>query len=349
MPVASSNRSVHRDRDWRRAFTLVELLVVIAIIGVLVGLLLPAVQATRERARLAQCQNHLRQVGLATLNFEGARGAFPPARLRSRSYFQEESCETTQPSWLARILPYLEENNAGRQWKFNDTFASHPAALREFAPAVFACPSRRTADTTAIPSATMEQTIVYPCGCMGSEMIELVGGAVGDYGGNHGDFTGGSYSLLTDYWRGGNGTGVIISSRPRCGDGNPAGWLDKVRHKDLVDGASNTYLAGEMHIPRDRLAQVPENGPMYNGQDLVAFARIGGPGVPLARGPDDYVGSVMGFGSWHEGVCSFVLADGSVRSVDNFIDTLVLQSFCHRFDGEGLEPDEPPVDLPGVL
>jgi hypothetical protein len=71
--------------------------------------------------------------------------------------------------------------------------------------------------------------------------------------------------------------------------------------------------------------------------------------VPLARGPDDYVGSVMGFGSWHEGVCPFVLADGSVRSVDNFIDTLVLQTFCHRSDGEGLESDEPPTDLPGVL
>jgi hypothetical protein len=191
-----------------------------------------------------------------------------------------------------------------------------------------------------ISSQTIEREVTYACGCSGTEVVDLVGGAVGDYGGNHGDFTGGSYGLLTDYWRGGNGTGVIISSRPACREDKPHGWRDKVRYRDLVDGTSETFLAGEMHVPADRLAQVPENGPIYNGRDLTAFARIGGPGVPLARGPDDETLSVMGFGSWHPGVCPFVLADGSVRAVDSLMDTTALRSFCHRHDGEGAADEE---------
>jgi prepilin-type N-terminal cleavage/methylation domain-containing protein len=331
----------------RRAFTLVELLVVIAIIGVLIGLLLPAVQAARESSRLAQCQNNLRQIGVATLNYESARGMFPPARLRSRLYDSETECETTQPSWFARILPHLDDAPAGSRWNLNATYESHPAELREAAPAVFICPTRRSADEARVPSEEVEEYITYPCGCMDVRMVQLFSGAVGDYAGNHGDFTGGVYSLPTDFFMGGNGTGVIVSSRPLCHEGQPTGWIDKVHHKDLIDGASNTALAGEMHIPRDRLAQVPENGPLYNGKDLTAFARIGGPGVPLARGPDDLAGSAMAFGSWHVGVCPFVLADGSLRLVDNLIDTVVLRSLCNRDDDMPQPP--PPLAIPGVL
>ncbi|WP_442485790.1 H-X9-DG-CTERM domain-containing protein [Aeoliella sp. SH292] len=87
-----------------------------------------------------------------------------------------------------------------------------------------------------------------------------------------------------------------------------------------------------MHIPQDRLAQVPENGPMYNGKDLPAFARIGGEGIPLARGADDKSVPIVGFGSWHSGVCPFVLADGSVQNVDVFVESKVLQSLCRRND-----------------
>jgi hypothetical protein len=244
---------------------------------------------------------------------------------------------------------HLEESIAGAQWDFNGTFEDHPAELREHAPALYSCPSRRSADQTVIPEGVYERYFSYPCGCMGVEVVELASGAVGDYAGNHGDFTGGSYSLATDYWRGGNGTGVIISSRPLCRDGRPAGWIDKIRHKDLVDGSSNTVLAGEMHIPRDRVAEVPENGPLYNGKDLVAFARVGGPGVPLARGPDDSIPTIMGFGSWHVSGCNFVMGDGSIATFEPTIDTMVLRSLCHRFDGEGAPIEPSPSAIPGVL
>jgi prepilin-type N-terminal cleavage/methylation domain-containing protein len=317
------------------AFTLVELLVVIAIVGVLVALLLPAVQAAREAARFAQCRNHLRQLAVATLNFEQTRQAFPPARLRARDDYGDYACETTQPSWLARILPFVEQAGAAAAWQEYERFENHDAPLREFAPAVYVCPSRRTVEEAVVPSGVVEQESFFPCGCSYTEMVQLTSGAVGDYGGNHGDFTGGSDGGSSSYWRGGNGTGVIISSQPLCRDWEPADWVDKIRHKDLTDGASQTALVGEMHIPQGRLAQVPENGPMYNGKDLPAFARIGGPGVSLARGPTDLSVPIIGFGSWHPEVCPFAFADGSVRAVDNFIDARVLRAHCHRADGGG--------------
>ena len=92
-------------RDQNRAFTLVELLVVIAIIGVLIALLLPAVQAAREAARRMSCSNNVRQLGLAMHNYEGSLGTFPPALLIEPG--------GTQYRWsaLSRILPYVEQSN----------------------------------------------------------------------------------------------------------------------------------------------------------------------------------------------------------------------------------------------
>ena len=210
-------------------------------------------QSAREAARFTQCKNHLRQIGLATLQFHDSHSAFPPARLKTRSYF-EVACETT-PAFVAggSILPFMEESISSRAGTSTARMKSTRMRCEStFRQSIFA-PTRRDISQAKIASASITQTVTYPCGCGGEETIELIGGAVGDYGGNHGDYTGGSYGDENDYWRGGNGTGVIVSSRPMCREGNPSGWLDKVRNKNLVDGASKTFLAGEMHIPAGRL------------------------------------------------------------------------------------------------
>src|SRR5882757_9524205 len=93
------------------AFTLVELLVVIAIIGLLVALLLPAVQEARESARVTQCRNNLKQLALALLPFADTYKSFPPARFQSNPNDPPGlSCGGKQASWIVRFLPYIEQS-----------------------------------------------------------------------------------------------------------------------------------------------------------------------------------------------------------------------------------------------
>jgi prepilin-type N-terminal cleavage/methylation domain-containing protein/prepilin-type processing-associated H-X9-DG protein len=112
----------------RGGFTLVELLVVIAIIGILVALLLPAVQAAREAARRNTCVNNLHQMSLAALNYEAAKKQFPAGRTLPRAWSQH-----------TRLLPYLEEANAFGIVNFEQAIADNDARL--FALTVFLCPS----------------------------------------------------------------------------------------------------------------------------------------------------------------------------------------------------------------
>jgi len=129
----------------RRAFTLVELLVVIAIIGVLVALLLPAVQSAREAARRTQCTNHLKQIGLALHNYELSFRAFPPSAL-----YPVASVSADTYSVHARILPYLDQNNVFSQVDFNLSATSQQAVVGQRIP-TYLCPSeiKKTARVTA--------------------------------------------------------------------------------------------------------------------------------------------------------------------------------------------------------
>lgn len=322
-------------RGIRSGFTLIELLVVIAIIGMLVALLLPAVQQARESARRSQCQNHLKQIGTAVMNFESTYKAFPPARLYPRMGDAPEfSCGGKEPSWLVRILPQLEAGNAHDGWDEYRDYNSHPSDVRSKAFSFYVCPTRRSVSDAVTPPTSVP--MVYPCGCSRG-FITVEGGATGDYGAVHGDFTGGSSGLPTDYWLGGNGTGILISSRAICESSQPVSWLDRITTANVTDGLSNTLLAGEIHVPKGRLSQVPENGPIYNGEDLVAFARIGGPGIPIARNSDDATASALGFGSWHDGVCPFVVGDGRVVFLNANLDTQLLGRLCNRKDGNEVE------------
>src|SRR5687767_15347657 len=105
-------RSLPIHRKLRPGFTLVELLVVIAIIGVLVALLLPAVQAAREAARRTQCSNHLKQLGLAAHNFNDIRGFFPPSRVSNDATDTAKNWVT----WSVLLLPFVEQQNYYNQW-----------------------------------------------------------------------------------------------------------------------------------------------------------------------------------------------------------------------------------------
>ncbi len=331
----------------RQGFTLVELLVVIAIIGVLVGLLLPAVQGAREAARAMQCQNNLHQIGLASHMFHDAFKAFPPARYQPRPDApQERSCGGEETTWLVRIMPFLEQAAAEDRWDYSLTYASHPDEVREFTLATYCCPSRRSASEavgTGIIAGSATTWVTLPCGCrvpVTTPGSQSVNGAVGDYGGNHGDLSPGSFGLPTDFYYGGNGTGLIISSHAKCNSGIPQDWADKIRMRDAFDGLSTTLLAGEMHVPIGKLGQSPEDAFIFNGDHVFNSTRVGGPTVPIVQNNRDTANGLVSWGSWHPGVCQFALGDGSVRGIAKSIDTETLGYLCNRHDGKTVVYEE---------
>ena len=326
-----------------KAFTLVELLVVIAIIGILVGMLFPAIQSVRSAARRADCLNRLRQVGLATTNFHDSYNSFPPARLYPKMWANYPYNKgDDQPSWLVRIMPFIEQNNNYQQWDLSASYDTQPDEVRSQPLSLYICPSRRSVESAVADGGETEIEVTLPCGCGGWTQISVVGGATGDYAGNHGDLSPGSIGAPTDYYWGGNGTGVIISSQAKIQSDNRLTWVDRIRFASITDGSSNTVLAGELHVNPENLNQMPYNGPIFNGQDLAAFTRVGGPGVPILSANQLSRTGVLGFGSWHPGICNFVFADGSTRAVENTIDTVTLGQLCNRSDGGRVEPEPDP-------
>ncbi len=317
-------------------FTIIELLVVISIIGLLVALLLPAVQQARTAARGVQCRNNLKQLGLATHQFLETHGAFPPARLMDTSYAPVEESMLSpgidEPSWLVHLLPYLEQGNFFDQWDLYATYGLHSSDVRMRALPMFLCPERHSADDAVSVDQTVE--IRAACGCLAG-MQTIPGGAVTDYVANHGDLSPGASGLSTDFYWGGNGTGVIITSEPVYSQSiMQRTWKHKVRLSDVTDGTSNTLLFGESHIPLGEINRPPYNGAAYHGRHLLHHSRIAGPGVPLAHGPRDQRGSVYGFGSQHSGYIPFALVDGSVRAINTHISSRIAGYLAHRADGQ---------------
>jgi hypothetical protein len=236
-----------------------------------------------------------------------------------------------EPSWLVWILPQLEQSGLAAKWDVFTPYSLQPAEVRSRALPVFLCPDRHTADTAVTEPETIFLTL--PCGCPAGTQ-EIPGGAVADYVGNHGDLSPGASGAATDFYWGGQGTGVLISSRPAEQDGAlKRDWIDKVRVRDVVDGTSNTLLVGEPHVPTGESNKSPYNGPAYFGRHLTHFSRIAGPGVPFAHSADDVRANAYSFGSSHQGVVHFALADGSVRGVSTSISTQTAGALANRSDG----------------
>lgn len=301
----------------RGGFSLIELVVVIAIISILVGLLLPAVQASREAARLTSCRNNLKQIGMAIQNFSSQRKELPP----SRNYDH-------YTSWAFLILPFMEQTALPEQWndRLKYYYQSDSARLTQIPP--YYCPSRRDADVISIRG----DDILSPF-----ETSDHVPGTVGDYACSSGHGPAGVWNWI-------HSNGAMIMGRgttdpPTVPEGSfaPVGaelvtWSSRTTFASLTDGASHTILVGEKHLRPTQQGIAPEDGALYNGDHPANFSRIGGPGAPLARFPDDHFQD--NFGSYHASGVNFVFADASVRTFDVHLSTDVLGKMTQRNDNK---------------
>src|SRR5262245_44420307 len=124
-----------------RGFTLVELLVVIAIIGVLVAMLLPAVQSARQAPRRSHCANHLKQLGLGAQNFHDVRNFLPPSRISQPPPDIADGVDYL--TWAVILLPFIEQQNYYSQWDETKSYQQHTVAVTRQAVKIYFCPSRR--------------------------------------------------------------------------------------------------------------------------------------------------------------------------------------------------------------
>jgi prepilin-type N-terminal cleavage/methylation domain-containing protein/prepilin-type processing-associated H-X9-DG protein len=308
----------------RSAFTLIELLVVIAIIGILVAMLLPAVQAAREAARRAQCQNHLKQISLAAQNHHDVAGFFPSGGWGySWTGDPDLGYGCKQPGgWTFSTLPFAEQLPLYQQSLGLSGNAKLAAVAETCSRAVplFYCPSRRSAQ--ALPN------MYAPWVANNAGSSDLLGKT--DYAANCGDsqqdqFYGGpsSYAEAPSFaWPATDMlTGVSF-------------MRSEVRAADITDGLSSTYFAGEKYINPQNYStgkDLGDNEDTFTGfdNDLYRTAPLNYPPMLDKLGVDN----TFGFGSPHPTALNMAYCDGSVHRISYDINAEIHRRLANRRDG----------------
>jgi prepilin-type N-terminal cleavage/methylation domain-containing protein len=307
----------------RGAFTLVELLVVIAIIGVLVSLLLPAVQAAREAARRMQCTNHLRQLSISLHNFHDVNGSFPK---------QASPGGVTGVSWLCLVLPYLEQKSLADQ--IRPDLASYTSGqnanrvLGQYRIAGLFCPSYIEQRSGSTIDNITNFGNAYATHYVGNMGPIGTGSAASRY-----DFNPSTQGLLA--------CEGILPFHPTVITSNPA-TPQGVRMAMVTDGTSNTLMVFEVAwkglelSPGSYRAWV--RGISWNGDSTGAKNVQNAMNTVRYNGGSNF--NSISLGSNHPNGCNAGIADGSVRFLTKNIDlNLVLLPMASRERGETVAGD----------
>ena len=294
----------------RRGFTLVELLVVIAIIGVLVALLLPAVQAARESARRMQCSNNLKQMAIGIHNFHDTRLLFPHNTLPTSNWADQSGGKNW--SWISRILPFMEQQNLYNNLDIENKTLRQSQVYVATQVKTFLCPSddytRRGPRTDGHNLGTPAISPPLP---LGQTNYKGVSGANWQWGEAR-------WNPIVSTIDGTSKDGLV------AGDGlfYRKDDLKKLRMASITDGTSNTFMVGE-DLPQKNTHCSWPYANHSNGTCAIWPNSKKTNGTEFT--PTDWP-NVYSFRSAHPNGLQFAFADGSVRFVPNSIDIAIYRA-----------------------
>jgi hypothetical protein len=352
------------------SFTLVALLVVIAIIGILIALLLPAVQAAREAARRMQCANHFKQIGLAIHNFHDAMKGLPPSNVgdNNRMTFWPVIYPYMEQQALYAIIGEKRYSNmpdvTWNPWWRDNLNTQERQGFGSVS--TYRCPSRRGGGS-AITDGLADIWVIDP-------IFQLTNGPQTDYGIV---FTLNRYQIgaanesrfWTEHWRYNVSTSWTLQAGPfRVSNfttdptWTQTTWSPRDTFARMADGTSNQFCVGEKHFPPGRLGRCDGSGNGMNvgdcsylatgefkspsvGRAFTAYTATGFTGDYIRLSislPNEHPGDdkdpvySYGFGSAHPGVCQFALGDGSVHAVSTTTPYEILDSLANVSDGKAV-------------
>ena len=335
----------------RLAFTLIELLVVIAIIAILIALLVPAVQKVREAAARTQCQNNMKQLGLAAHSYHGTQKVFPPGT--------NNHCNA---SWAIYLLPHLDQEPMYSSLNLSGLFYSvgvgtllpNVALLKDFAPKVFICPS------SPLPAMICPEDLKVPPAATAWGGLVLAGNYVGIMGACDGA------NSVNEPGTGATST-RIVDNRPSFAAQLNRGGItatngvifhaSRITAVQISDGTSNTMMFGEQS---DWGADPGVNGTVIQPLDIRQTMRAGvwsgsnleGMSAVTVRYPINtktrvnFQDGIARYGwntpiqSAHSGGAFMVRCDGGVSFISNSMPFNVLKYLCVRDDGQSVSIED---------
>lgn len=340
-----SDHSLGFRQSTHKGFTLVELLVVIAIIGLLIALLLPAVQSAREAARRAQCLNHLKQLGLAIHNYAGNWGCFPPSAIVDRTI------QTTgnNVSWgiHGRILPFLEQTALGFQVNLVEPWDVQQVIHRVKIP-VFSCPSDPKAQEVRDPGSGKPH--LYPTTYGFNLGVYFVYDPTTDHGGEGISYPNSrvSFASVTDgtshtllaaevrawqpYRRNGGPPTTTVPASPAEASAIVASGTDPkgTGHTEWPDGRVHHTGFTACFPPNSRVPCTIDNQTVDCDYNSWQEGKNGIAGRPTY--------AIVTSRSYHPGGVNAAMVDGSVRFYSESIETGVWRALATRGGGESLTP-----------
>jgi prepilin-type N-terminal cleavage/methylation domain-containing protein/prepilin-type processing-associated H-X9-DG protein len=333
-----------RKRSWSSGFTLVELLVVIAIIGVMVGLLLPAVQAAREAARRMQCSNNLKQIGLSIHNYESSYKKFPMGDCS----FNNGSGDIPQASTQAYILPFLEAGNSYETFNFSyqvNGNTNNTQARIQIIPS-YHCPSDPGANRHLVANVIDSASTNY-MQCMGAHANHagyVVSGVVTQPTPEHGVFIRNKGARFADIIDGTSNTAMFseIKKGPNHTSSLLAVQAGTPNDFKVATAVTGPWTGADLLTPPAACENRATTAWMYRGlqyyRGLLVATYYNHTMSPNAKRRDCITTSLwqghMAARSFHPGGVHVALADGSVRFVTDSVDLVAWRALGTMANGE---------------